>query len=302
MIAFREVTAAAVLALAAISALAAPAAAQEETGDRDDLVVLTGRVDVAEDETFDTVVIFDGPSSVAGTVRGAVVSFNGPVDVTGTVQEDVVSFNGPVTIRSGAIVQGDVISRSAVTVEEGATVDGEIRRDIVNIFSDPFPFFARFLAWVALTASLLALGLLFVLLAPRAADAVAVAWRTGMGPSIGWGLILAIGLPIFGVLIAITVIGIPLAVMLLFALGLLYGLGYVAGTIVLGRLVIKPPSSMLLAFLLGLLVLRLIALVPILGGLVGAIVTVIGFGSIAVAIWRARRPARLAAPVTPAAP
>jgi hypothetical protein len=153
---------------------------------------------------------------------------------------------------------------------------------------------------VAVSVSLLLLGLLLVLLAPRAADAIAQAWRTGTGPAVGWGLILLVGLPLLGVLAAVTVVGIPLALVLLFALGLLYSIGYVAGSLVVGRLIVKTPRSALLALLVGLLILRLLALIPIVAGIVGAIATVIGFGSIAVALWRARRPARPAATPAPA--
>jgi cytoskeletal protein CcmA (bactofilin family) len=283
---------AAAVAVCALLLLAvpSPALAQERT-EKNDLVVMTGRAEVREGETFDTVVIFDGPVTVEGTVRHAVVAFNGPVDVSGSVQEDVVSFNGPITIRSGATVGGDVVSRTAPVVEEGATVEGDIRRNPFDLFRDPFPFVARFVAWVAVTVSMLILGLLLLLLAPRGMDAVADTWRTGTGPSIGWGLLLLIGLPIVAVLLLITLVGIPLGFGMLFALGLIYAIGYVAGAWVLGRLLLKPPTSRILAFLAGLGILRLVALVPILAGIVGFVATVVGLGSVLVAAWRARRAA-----------
>lgn len=277
-------------------AVPSPAFAQERT-DTNDLVVMTGRAEVREGETFDTVVIFDGPVTVEGTVREAVVAFNGTVDVTGTVEEDVVAFNGPITIRSGAVVGGDVVSRVSPVVEEGATVEGEVRRNPFDLFRDPFPFVAGFLAWAAVTVSMLILGLLLLLLAPRGADAVADAWRTGTGASIGWGLIFLIGLPIVAVLLLITLVGIPLGFGMLFALGLIYAIGYVAGAWVLGRLLLKPPTSQVLAFLAGLGILRLVALVPILAGIVGFVATVVGLGALMVAAWRAgRRPAHATVP------
>jgi cytoskeletal protein CcmA (bactofilin family) len=277
-------------------AVPSPAVAQEPA-DTNDLVVMTGRAEVREGETFDNVVIFDGPVTVEGTVRQAVVAFNGSVDVSGTVEEDVVAFNGPITIRSGATVGGDVVGRTAPVVEEGATVEGEIRRNPFDLFRDPFPFVARFLAWVAVTVSMLILGLLLLLLAPRGADAVADAWRTGTGASIGWGLIFLIGLPIAAVLLLITLVGIPLGFGVLFALGLIYAIGYVAGAWVLGRLLLKPPRSRMVAFLAGLGILRLVALVPILAGVVGFVATVVGLGALMVAAWRAgRRPVAATVP------
>jgi hypothetical protein len=269
---------------------AIPASAQEE-GEQNDFVVLTGQLDVLEGETFDSAVIFDGPAAVAGTVRGSLVSFNGPVEVSGTVEDDVVSFNGTVTVRPGARIGGDLITRTEPVVEEGATIEGEIRRE-TYLFREPFPFWARFFSWLAVTVSLLVLGLLLLLLAPRGADAVAGAWRGRVGASIGWGLIFLVGLPIVAVLAAITLLGIPFGIGLLFALGLIYSIGYVVSAWLLGRQLMKPPASRVLAFLAGLAILRALALVPILAGIVGAAATIFGLGALMVAAWRGGRPVR----------
>lgn len=269
---------------------ALPASAQEDA-ERDDFVVLTGQLDVLEGETVDDAVIFDGPAAVAGTVRGSLVSFNGPVEVSGTVEDDVVSFNGTVTVRSGALIRGDLVTRTEPVVEEGATIEGEIRRE-TDLFREPFPFWARFFSWLAVTVSLLVLGLLLLLLAPRGADAVAGAWRSRVGASIGWGLIFLVGLPIVAVLAAITLLGIPFGIGLLFALGLIYSIGYVVGAWLLGRQLLKPPASRVLAFLAGLAILRVLALVPILAGLVGAVATIFGLGALMVGAWRGGRPVR----------
>jgi hypothetical protein len=61
--------------------------------------------------------------------------------------------------------------------------------------------------------------------------------------------------------------------------------------VVVGRWILKPPRSVIVAFLVGLAILRLLALIPIVAGIVGFAAAVIGLGAAAVAIWRARRPA-----------
>lgn len=267
--------------------LAAPASAQESH--ENDQVVLTGEISIEEGRTVDSVVIFNGPATIAGVVDGPVVAFNGDVEISGTVEEDVVVFNGAVTVRSGAEIGGDLNTREAPVIEDGATVRGEIRRRAFDFDRGPFPFFARVAVWVAVSASMLALGLLLVLLFPRAMDAIALAWQTGMGGSIGWGLLLLVGLPILGVLFAITIVGIPLGVGLLLALALLYATGYAVAGWILGRQLIKPPTARALAVLVGILLLRLIALIPVVGGIVGALAAAFGMGAIAVASWRAGR-------------
>jgi hypothetical protein len=282
-----------VMALAAavigILLTAAPAAAQERA-ETNDLIVLTGEAGVLEGESFDTVVIFDGPATIDGTVTHSVVAFNGPVTISGSVAEEVVAFNGTITVRSGATVGGDLVTRSEPVIEEGATVEGVTRGDPGRLFRDPFPFIGRLEAGLAVSVSVLLLGLILLAVAPRAADAVGAAWRTGTGPSIGWGLLLLVGLPIVAILAFITILGIPFGVGLALALFLIYALGYTAGAWVLGRALLKPPASRFLAFLAGLVVLRVVALVPIVAGIVGTIATVIGLGAITVATWRARQP------------
>jgi hypothetical protein len=271
------------------------AAAQAEDG-QNDLVVLTGGAEVREGETVDSVVVFDGAATIDGTVNGAVVVFNGPVTISGTVAESVVAFNGLATVRSGAEIGDDLVTRQRAVVEEGAVVRGEIRSDVGSLFREPFPFFGYLAAWLAISVSVLILGLLILLLAPRAGDAVAEAARTAIGPTIGWGLLVVIGLPLFAVLLLITLVGIPFGVGLGLALFLIYAVGYAMGAVVVGRWILKPPRSVIVAFLVGLGILRLLALIPIVAGIVGFAAAVIGLGAMAVAIWRARRPGPAAVP------
>ena len=111
----------------------------------------------------------------------------------------------------------------------------------------------------------------------------------------GWGLIFLVGLPIVAVLALITLVGIPFGVGLLLGLWLIYTVGYVAGAWLVGRLVLRPPRGRVVAFLAGLAILRLLALVPILAGIVGFVAVVLGLGAVVVAVWRAGRPAPVAA-------
>jgi hypothetical protein len=155
--------------------------------------------------------------------------------------------------------------------------------------------------WLAGTISTLLFGLLLLWLAPRAADAVFEVARGAVGPAIGWGIGLFIGLPVIGVIALITLVGIPFGAGLLLALFPLYALGYVTSGWLLGRRLVKPPRGRPLAFLAGWAILRVAAIVPVLGELVWLAATVYGLGVLIVTAWRARsRPA--AAQPAPAQP
>jgi hypothetical protein len=274
-----------ILLMAILSAIlsASPALAQDTSVNNDDLIILTGRADVTENETVADVVIFDGPVNVDGTVAGDIVAFNGRVTVAGSVRGDVVSFNGRVVVEDGAQVTGDVQSRPAAQISEGADVGGSVGSVDFDRIDDAVSA-ARFGVWFAFSISALILILAFVLLFPGAADRVAAADR--IGAAIGWGLLLFFGLPIIAVLLLVTIVGIPLGMALLLAIVPLYALGYVASGHFIGRKIIGPPRSRLLAALVGIVVLRVLAFIPILGGLVWFAATVFGLGLLVVAARR----------------
>jgi len=95
-------------------------------------------------------------------------------------------------------------------------------------------------------------------------------------------------------------VAIPLGLFLLLALALLYTIGYVAGAHVLGRRLVAWPRSRFVAFLAGWGILRLLALIPVIGGLVWIVAAIFGLGVLWVAMRRS--PTAPATPETPAAP
>jgi hypothetical protein len=265
-------------------AFGAPALAQDDGGE--DHVVITGGLVVPAGETVKTAVVFNGPVRIEGRVSESLAVFNGRTEISGTVGEDVVVFNGRLTIRAGAEVGGDVFSREDAEIEDGATVRGEVGAVPRRFDFEDAWFPGRIAWWIGYTVSTLVLGLLLFLFAPRFDDAIVGAFRNRRGASIGFGIALFFLIPIAAVLLLVTIVGIPLGLFVLLALALLYTVGYVAGAHALGRMLVKRSKSALPAFLAGLGILRLIALVPILGGVTWLVASVVGLGILAVAARR----------------
>jgi len=275
-----------ILAFAPASA-AGQAANGSVTGDR---VVITGPVTIDRGETADDVVVIDGPVSVAGRVRGDLVVVSGTLRISGAVDGDVVAVAKRATLAPGARIGGDLIyGDERPVVPAGATVEGDIDRVSVGEVTDPVGFIGAVAVWIAVSVSALVLGLLLLWLAPRALEAAFAAATTSLGLSIGWGLLLFFGLPILAVIALVTLVGIPLGVALLLALLPLYAIGYTTSAWLLGRRLVGPPRGRVLAFLAGLAILRVLAIIPILGGIVWFAATVVGLGALLVATWRARR-------------
>jgi cytoskeletal protein CcmA (bactofilin family) len=282
-------------------------AARNNSSKSDRRISITGGVVVASGETVDGPVIsVDGPVVVDGTVNddvyvangrlvvrghvtGDMLVVDGDVLITGRVGGDVVALDGRITVRADASVRGDVKSREQPDVAPG-TVQGKVKKlDVANLFTGFLIAFLLYL-WLATTVSVAIAGLLFVLLFPRAADASAAAgrrfWRT-----LGWGALIGIVGPLLGALVLVTIIGIPLGLATLSALNALAPLGYVASSLILGRLMVKGRgmASRIGAFFAGFGILRAAALIPGVGFIVWFLACIYGLGALTQAAWRAGR-------------
>ena len=222
-------------------------------------------------QTAEAFVVLSGRADVPqGQQVGDLVVFHGSSTVDGTVDGSLTAFDAPVTI-SGRVNGDVVVFNGRVELRSGANVT-----DVVS----------------------LVVGLVLVWLAGRGAAWTLEAGRTSIGPAIGWGLLAFFSLPILAIIALVTLVGIPLGLGVLAALGLIYALGYGATAWIVGRRILREPTAWVLAFLVGWGILRVLALVPILSGLVWFAAVVVGLGALLVAIWRARttsRPAPAAA-------
>ena len=290
------------------TAFATTAIAQDEGAQpgAEDQIVLSGDLLVSPDATVATALTFNGDANIQGTVTESVVVFNGDVDISGTVGDDVVAFNGHVVVRSGAEVAGDVVSRQSARIEDGATIGGEVKGISGRFDFEGLGFVGRLAWWIGYSVSTLLLGLALLLFAPGLDGGLDQAFRRRTGASFGFGAAIFFLLPIVAVLLLVVVVAIPLGLFLLLALALLYTVGYVAGAHVLGRQLVKPPGSRMMAFLLGWAILRGLALIPFLGGPVWAVASIAGLGALVMAARAssAARPTSVApVPVpTPPAP
>jgi cytoskeletal protein CcmA (bactofilin family) len=312
----RRALGAGALIAVALAMFAAPAGAARDGSSRDDQrISISGGVVVASNEVVDGPVLSaDGPVTVDGTVKGrvwvadgrvtirghvsgSVLVVHGDILITGRVGDDVIALDGRITTRAGAHVDGDVRSRKQPDVAPG-TVTGDVKKlKLSNLFGGILVLFLVYL-WVAVTVSVALLGFLFVWLFPRAADATAAAGRR-FWPTLGWGALIGIVGPILGVVVLVTIVGIPFGLGMLSALNVLAPLGYVASSLILGRLMVKGTSTgaRIGAFFAGFGILRAVALLPGIGFLAWVLACLYGLGALAQAAWRAGR----RAPETPSA-
>jgi hypothetical protein len=279
--------------LIALGALALPiaasaAGAQSDGGDA--VVVIRGDVDVPPGEVVDGVYVVSGDVRIAGRSTGDVVVLAGDATVSGQIEGDLLIAGGQARLLPRARVSGDVRYGDERPIVAGrAIVAGDVGKEGWSDWSGFLPFLG-IVFWLAVSVSAALLGMLLLLIAPRAADALGERSRERIGPLIAIGVAIAICLPVAAVIAAITVVGLPLAFAILLALLPLWAVAYVCSAWALGQRFVKPPRGRILAFLAGLGALRAISLVPILGGLVDLAAVVFGLGLIGAAIGAAREP------------
>ncbi len=282
---------AALLTALALAVPAAAGAADTGAADGDAIVVVVGDVTVPRGETVDGVFLASGDARIAGDVDGDVVVFSGDVLLAGRVDGSVFVADGMARLLPSAEVTGDVeYGDEHPQIALDASVHGDVGKQDFPDLGGIVPWLGGFLVWLAITLSIWVFGALLLLIAPRAADALEARSREKIGPLIAIGIAILIVLPIVIFLAAITVLGLPLALGLGLALLPLWATAYVVSAYVVGRRALKPPRHRMLSFLAGLAILRAIALVPILGWLVGLAAVIFGLGLIGAAIGAAREP------------
>jgi hypothetical protein len=248
-----------------------------------DRIVVVGDVLVDRGVTAGDVVVADGDVTVRGTVDDVVVA-DGDVTIRGHVTGDVVTLAGTAILGRRAHVDGDIAyGDKKPKVAPGARVDGEVKK----IDAGHIGIGVAIGVWVAVTVSTLVLGLLLLLLFPKAADALSRTFRARKGMTALAGVLAFLLLPVIGVVLLITVVGIPLGAGILLAVLPLYGLAYTTSAFVIGRLILK--TARIPALLVGLVILRVLAIVPFLGPIVWVVATILGLGTLVLTALRSRK-------------
>jgi hypothetical protein len=233
---------------------------------------------------------------IDGRVHGSVIAFNGSVDVRGVVTESVISFAGPV--RVAGEVNDDVWATEAPELLADGSIGGSYGRWSPARFAQAAGVVSRFGFWLAGSISTLILGVIFLLLAPRALDAFATVGRDDTGQATGVGLLVFFGLPLAAIAAFSSMVGIPLGLWISLALLAIYAVGYTISAWVLGTVVSRKDRAT--SFMIGWIIARAVAIVPFIGGVAWFAGAVIGLGAIGIVVWRNRTPVSMS-PATPAA-
>jgi cytoskeletal protein CcmA (bactofilin family) len=256
-----------------------------------DVVVAGGSVTIENTATVaGDLIVAGGDVSVLGAVQGDIRGNIGSLTINAPVGGDVKVHADDVHLQSRARVGGDLdyTSPEEAKIDTGATVTGARRH------TEPDRFYPgdNLASWLTspifrLLCALFA-GVVVVLFLPRAAAVVADGIRTSPASSFVLGLVLLFLIPFLTVILFVTVIGIPIA-LIVFAgyLCVLY-LSQVFLGLALGRTVLPHSWDTtgrgynLLAMALGVIVLGGLRVLPVpfVGTAVAAITAIFGLGAV----------------------
>ncbi len=298
------------LVAAALALLLAPGRALAQENREDVSVRVNGTVDLAAGESVDTLVAVNSEARVAGTVRDTLVIVNQTATVSGDVGRDAIVFNGTLRLESTARIGGDVVLiNGELSQADGAVIAGRVvERSGASIGAELSRITAAvsLIAWLGMTLLLVVVALGWAAIAGRQLSDVAGLLGARPGLAAVAAVIFWIVVPIVAVVAFVTVIGIPIGIaLLLVVLPLLWGLGYVTTGTRLGffiadlRHTTPDLAHPYLEAVLGVVIFQLIALVPIVGGIVVALAGLFGAGAIVVHAWRRVGPPRSQATMPP---
>jgi cytoskeletal protein CcmA (bactofilin family) len=218
-----------------------------------------------------------------GTVSRDLAAAGSTVTINNKVGRTVKATAKTVRLGSGAKVGGDLnyTSNNSADIASGATIAGATHHSQPPQSHAHAPFKAfsiLFALYVIVT--LLIVALVFALLFPAlltrvSAEALDRPWRTLLV-----GFIAGFLFPIIFIALLLTLVGIPLALLLLVLWTLIVAFGGIFFSFYVGRLILRGPRNAVLVMLVGALIVLILTEIPFLGILVSLAAFWMGTGMV----------------------
>jgi hypothetical protein len=245
-----------------------------------------------------------------GAIKGSLRVAGGQVTIDAPVGGDVLATTGELTLGPNARIGGKLRYYSGNEIKrDPAAQVGSVERGPLPGRGASAPLHreggwgaragARTvgLGWLW-TLGLMAIAALLVGSMPVTSKRVAHALRMRPGASLGWGFVALVCIPVAALILMVTIVGIPLALLALLLYGLLLLVGYVASAVGLGQwalLRFKAEAAerngwRIASAMAAVLVLALLGSVPFVGGFIALLAILAGIGAI-VLLLAPRKPA-----------
>ena len=304
----------------------------------DDQVVFGGTYTLASGQELNgNLLVLGGVATIeeGAQVNGDVAVMGGALSIAGEVNGNVAAAGGSVSLTDTAVINGDVsavgsaLNRSDKAVINGSvntTAPGNFRLSLPDMLKLPTPavpaakpFALDFspitkVMWAIFQAlAAAALALLVVMFLPQPSERVSQSITSQPLVSGAYGLLTAIVAPVLLVMLLITIILSPLALLGVLLLAVAVFFGYIIVGLETGRRLAglfksewNAPVAAAVGTLVMSLVVSAVAAIPCVGWVLGFLVSIVGLGGVIISRFGTRSPLQLppvaAAPIAPAAP
>lgn len=223
-------------------------------------------------------------------VGGNMLIFGGNTELDGTINGNVNAFAQNLTITNSTIHGNvDYWSDREALVSGDAAVNGEIKRHETNTQTRQWKENANAAGRGAHTASAvvsffttLIVGLLLIKLFPKYIKRSKEILDKELPKAFLRGSIAMFVIPLVLILLMITIVGIPLALIGALVFVIYLYVGRIFALVAIGSYILrkmKTNESLSMSFLLGLIVYFFLGFIPVIGGILTFIVTLVGLGT-----------------------
>ncbi len=253
----------------------------------DNLLAASGSFKMGEDSSVgrDAIIAASDVGVYGDILRNLLV--HGPiVEIGGSVLGDVViDSDGAPQILAGAEIAGDVnyTCEYDIVVDEGASIAGNVNKKIPDEGRQRSDL-QKFNSWLSGFLSIFVVGFLLVRMLPACTRNVCNNLKkSGLRCGL-WGILGLIVVPVVGLFLMITIVGLPLAMILFcgYVIAIYVSKAYVS--VFVGKLILNmggsKSDSLVWMLFWGLLAFEVAGLVPGISGIVSFLVLVFGFGAI----------------------
>lgn len=240
-----------------------------------------------------------GTMNIYAPVGRGVTAGVGTLAINSTIGGDVTAAVGELSMQPKTKIAGDVTywAEKEAVIRDNVQLSGDLvfhampknEAKQAQMAKGNFKAMAAAFTGVAITAVLVSLATMFVLglilmaLLPSFTERTLTGMKKNPWGSFGLGLVTMVVVPILTMTAMMTVVGIPVAVFFIMALGLLGVIGNIYAALYIGHGIftwLKADVHKAWQLLVGLILMGILAMIPMLGWLAKGIFGLIGVGAV----------------------
>jgi len=261
----------------------------------DDLIVTGGQFNLGSEALVGgSLILGTGYANILGTINEDIKGGGGKIVLGGTVYRDIeVEVGENISLTKDARINGNLVYSSLVEgkfdeTQVGGFIEFNKQKPEKDFGGQIENFFTRWYLLFELVhyASLMLIALVLVLLIPAGILGINKITKTHPWKSLGLGFVISVCTIAAMIILAITIIGLPLAGILLGALIISWCIAKVYAAAFIGSLLIKPKKMTKMKLFgitaLGGFILMVIGIVPFIGWLIVLLAVMMAFGAL---VW-----------------